>query len=80
VRRVRSTLNGNVLRVVDGEPQGSDEIRREAIEPLVGLGLFESVEEDAPPERTGEILTPEAPLLTAAHAEPKRTRGRPRKR
>jgi hypothetical protein len=46
VTRARAVSNGNVLTVVDGEPESSAEIRREVIEPLVGLGLFEYM--DAP--------------------------------
>jgi hypothetical protein len=56
--KVRALANGNVLTVVDGEPQSAAEIRRETVDPLVGLGLFEYEEQEAEPEETEPTEAP----------------------
>jgi hypothetical protein len=48
VTTVRVAANGNVLTVVDGDPGGSTEIRRDVAEPLVDLGVLEVIEDEAP--------------------------------
>lgn len=71
MRRVRAVSNGNILEVVDGEPQSSGQISRAMVDSLGGYGVFEPVA-DAPvtPPRERALSAPEAPLLTAAHTDP----------
>ena len=58
--RLRVVLNGNVLTVVDGEPQDSTEINREVAEQYINLGILEVMPE-GPPEAGGDVATPPKP-------------------
>ena len=78
--KVRAVANGNVLEVVDGEPQAAGQISRAMVDSLSAYGVFEPVAERAPATREAALVVPEAPLLNTAHVTPPQARGERRPR
>jgi hypothetical protein len=67
--RVRAVANGNVLDVVEGDPQSSGQISRAQAEAWTPLGIFEVIEE-VEVRPAAPLTIPEGELRNVAHGKP----------